>query len=695
MAFSNFGINGNHFKAGKLSLADDVNNGETAVVTSSAQGTVQVTTSQLTASYAKIDTLDVNTINSVTTTETTLEVSDAKIIAGLSASSGVNGLQIGGSSTDTELASVLYDGSNLDLNLAGTTYAALSTSKFEVQGVISGSGQLQGASVAVDGAVTATSASLGTVMGSAAQLSGDLRLEGALTMDNVTISNAGAIAGATTISGSSTLSGHALDIEADADIDGTLNVAGAATLQSTLSAQSASFTTVNGTGAAQFDSTMIVQDDLTVGGQATLQDTLDVAGAATLQNTLSAQSASFTTIYGSGAAQIAGALRLESELTMDNASISDAGVVSGSRLESGVVQSGQGPSYDGETMPQMLFQMMTASLNDASDVNGGEFRFRIPDGDSPQMNRFVIGAWDGSEDTDRLTVEKNALIFNGDTTVSDGFTLSSQNCEADRLHGAEGLLISATNENNYDEEQNITIDRLGTGRVFRFRDNANEEAGSNSIIATFSSASAGGLDIDLVAGSISNAVNIDGSGDLTMGSITMAEFTVDASGNTDIDGTINVEGAATLQSTLTAQSASFTTVYGSGAAQFDSTMIVQDDLTVGGSTTLQDTLAVSGESTFGGGYGSTGATISDAGVLSIDGQFNHAAGIIPAVNGSQNIGSADYRYNAVYANNVYTGDFHMKNERGDWTLFEESDHIRIRNNKTGQTFKLGMSLIEE
>jgi hypothetical protein len=37
----------------------------------------------------------------------------------------------------------------------------------------------------------------------------------------------------------------------------------------------------------------------------------------------------------------------------------------------------------------------------------------------------------------------------------------------------------------------------------------------------------------------------------------------------------------------------------------------------------------------------------------------------------------------------------MKNERGDWTLFEESDHIRIRNNKTGQTFKLGMSLIEE
>jgi hypothetical protein len=478
MAFSNFGINGSHFKPGKLSLADDVNSSETAVITSSAQGTVQVTTSQLTASYAKIDTLDVNTINSVTTTETTLEVSDAKIIAGLSASSGVNGLQIGGSTTDTELASVLYDGTNLDLNLAGTTYAALSTSKFEVQGVISGSGQLQGASVAVDGAATATSASLGTVMGSAAQLSGDLRLEGALTMDNVTISNAGAIAGATSIDasgdltvGSITMAEFTVDSSGNTDVDGTLNV----------------------------------------------------EGAATLQSTLSAQSASFTTIYGSGAAQIAGALRLESELTMDKASISDAGLVSGSSLESSVVQSGFGPTLDGESHPMMLFQMMTASLNGESNVNGGEFRFRIPDGDTPARNRFVVSAYD---DTDRLIVEENAITLSGDTTVANNFTLSSENCETDRLHGAEGLLISATNEDNYDESQNITVDRLGTGRVFRFRDNANEEAGSNSIIATFSSASAGGLDIDLVAGSISNAVNIDGTGDLTMGSITMAEFTM-------------------------------------------------------------------------------------------------------------------------------------------------------------------------
>ena len=49
------------------------------------------------------------------------------------------------------------------------------------------------------------------------------------------------------------------------------------------------------------------------------------------------------------------------------------------------------------------------------------------------------------------------------------------------------------------------------------------------------------------AGAIAGATSIDGSGDLTVGTITMAEFTVAANGNTDIDGTLNVEGVPTFQ----------------------------------------------------------------------------------------------------------------------------------------------------
>lgn len=49
------------------------------------------------------------------------------------------------------------------------------------------------------------------------------------------------------------------------------------------------------------------------------------------------------------------------------------------------------------------------------------------------------------------------------------------------------------------------------------------------------------------AGAIAGATTIDASGDLTVGSITMSEFTVNAGGDTDIDGTLNVEGVPTFQ----------------------------------------------------------------------------------------------------------------------------------------------------
>jgi len=62
----------------------------------------------------------------------------------------------------------------------------------------------------------------------------------------------------------------------------------------------------------------------------------------------------------------------------------------------------------------------------------------------------------------------------------------------------------------------------------------------------------GGIDVNgtmtvSTAGAIAGATTIDASGDLTVGSITMAEFTVDSSGNTDVDGTLNVEGVPTFQ----------------------------------------------------------------------------------------------------------------------------------------------------
>ena len=64
--------------------------------------------------------------------------------------------------------------------------------------------------------------------------------------------------------------------------------------------------------------------------------------------------------------------------------------------------------------------------------------------------------------------------------------------------------------------------------------------------------------------------------------------------------------------------------------------------------------------------------------------------ITPETTNVFNLGSEAKRFA-----NVYTGDLHLKNERGNWTIFEESDHLRVRNNLTGKMFKMGLTPIEE
>ena len=91
-----------------------------------ASGLNSLTSTYLTASYAKIDKLDVNEINSITSTVSDLEVSDRRIIAALSASASNadgGGLRVGGGANTAGHMSVLWDNSNsaMDFNIGGTT----------------------------------------------------------------------------------------------------------------------------------------------------------------------------------------------------------------------------------------------------------------------------------------------------------------------------------------------------------------------------------------------------------------------------------------------------------------------------------------------------------------------------------------------------------------------------------------------
>jgi hypothetical protein len=80
----------------------------------------------LTASAIQVEVLDVVQINSVTQSDVTLEVADKLIVSALSASSANSsggGLKIGGGSTISGHASMLWDHANsaLDFNIGGTT----------------------------------------------------------------------------------------------------------------------------------------------------------------------------------------------------------------------------------------------------------------------------------------------------------------------------------------------------------------------------------------------------------------------------------------------------------------------------------------------------------------------------------------------------------------------------------------------
>jgi hypothetical protein len=65
------------------------------------------------------------------------------------------------------------------------------------------------------------------------------------------------------------------------------------------------------------------------------------------------------------------------------------------------------------------------------------------------------------------------------------------------------------------------------------------------------------------------------------------------------------------------------------------------------------------------------------GVLALTGMGT----ITPNADNTSDLGSGSLRWA-----NVYTGDLHLKNDRGDYTIIEEEDALTLRNNKTGKIY---------
>jgi hypothetical protein len=57
-------------------------------------------------------------------------------------------------------------------------------------------------------------------------------------------------------------------------------------------------------------------------------------------------------------------------------------------------------------------------------------------------------------------------------------------------------------------------------------------------------------------------------------------------------------------------------------------------------------------------------------------------GLHPNTDVTYNLGSPQLRWA-----NIYTGDLHLRNDRGDWTIIEERDYLSITNNYNGKRYK--------
>jgi hypothetical protein len=90
-----------------------------------------------------------------------------------------------------------------------------------------------------------------------------------------------------------------------------------------------------------------------------------------------------------------------------------------------------------------------------------------------------------------------------------------------------------------------------------------------------------------------------------------------------------------------------------------------------GSADIKGTLLVSGTTHLG-----------DSAVDSVFFNARLATNLIPDADVSRNLGSATNRFA-----NIYTGDLHLRNDRGDYTLIEEEDCLTIRFNKTGKRYR--------
>jgi hypothetical protein len=152
-----------------------------------------------------------------------------------------------------------------------------------------------------------------------------------------------------------------------------------------------------------------------------------------------------------------------------------------------------------------------------------------------------------------------------------------------------------------------------------------------------------------------------------------------ASVNTTIGNTANFLDVRPNGMAVNTKVAILPSIYAGPANPFTST---DTNFFVGGTAGSKGG-STGGTSVFGGDLQISGSTyIGTDSSNSIYFLASVATDILPDANRVRNLGSNTLRFA-----NMYTGDLHLQNERGDYTLIEEEDCLTIRFNKTRKRYR--------
>jgi hypothetical protein len=259
----------------------------------------------------------------------------------------------------------------------------------------------------------------------------------------------------------------------------------------------------------------------------------------------------------------------------------------------------------------------------------------------------------------------------GRTTVNNDLAIATGNIIGAPGSGANVMtLISSGNI-----VAKLDIDNNGAGHQFQIQDyqgitqflvgeNGNAEL-SGTLVVSGTTLSTVSSNFSLI-NNTANSINFAG-----------AATTLNIANSATNAQTINLATASTGSSTYnlatgaTANAATKVVNLGTGGVAGSTTNINIGSALGSGTTVVTGSFQNKGNTTLGD---TTANTITFTG--------RAASSLLPSADVSYDLGSAALRWR-----NMYTGDLHLRNERGDWTIIEEAEYLSITNNLSGKRYK--------